>query len=392
MSVRRPVGSLFNRLLCALAILCASAGAALGLEEGPWTVAAVHGEAQVSLPTRAPRVLKPGDRIEPGSEIATAAGSRVTLTRGKTSMTLSPDSRTQIPFDSDRGQRTTIFQRFGSLLLQVDKRPEQHFEVKTPFLAAVVKGTTFSVAVGGTGASVFVSEGAVEVGALASGQVRLVRPGQTASVGQGPNADLKIHRGDRQQGERGTGEAAAAGPAGKPVAAGTQSDRTTLSAIPKAMSLAAPLQGLKITRTIGLESLDIASLTDGLVAPVAPPARVEGLVQTRVSDGGAQPRAAGSALQPAAPSSLALTGDRASVVPQRVDSIRSGLGEVAPGLSDVARGLPSNGAGLAGAAPGLTQSTPDVSRVVRRIVNPALDGAPTGGSPQGGVTAGGVGD
>ena len=42
----------------------------------------------------------------------------------------------------------------GSILLDVEKRNVQHFEVETPYLAAVVKGTQFRVTVGPTGSRV----------------------------------------------------------------------------------------------------------------------------------------------------------------------------------------------------------------------------------------------
>ena len=43
---------------------------------------------------------------------------------------------------------TTIIQQAGSILLEVEKRNVKHFQVETPYLAAVVKGTQFRVTVG----------------------------------------------------------------------------------------------------------------------------------------------------------------------------------------------------------------------------------------------------
>ena len=56
----------------------------------------------------------------------------------------------------------TIVQQAGSILLDVEKRNVKHFEVETPYLAAVVKGTKFTVTSGDEGASVKVTRGSVQ--------------------------------------------------------------------------------------------------------------------------------------------------------------------------------------------------------------------------------------
>ena len=48
-----------------------------------------------------------------------------------------------LPLEKTDGLSTTIQQRAGSILLEVEKRNVTHFEVETPYLAAVVKGTQF---------------------------------------------------------------------------------------------------------------------------------------------------------------------------------------------------------------------------------------------------------
>lgn len=387
MSGHRKIGTFLRGLFCAFAILCASIGAAIGAGEGPWRVTAIEGEAAATLPTRAPQALRLGDAIEPGSEIATEAGSHVTLTRGKTSMTLSPESRTKIPFDSDQGQRTSIFQRFGSLLLKVDKRPEQHFEVQTPFLAAVVKGTVFTVEVGGNGAAVHVSEGAVEVGALASGQVELVRPGQTATVGQGPNAGLELRDGGSRQSRQGRPDEAPSDQSGRVEPTQDGDALTRLSAAP-----AGPVTGFKITRTMGLDSLDISTLTDGLVAPFQPRVEAPGLLGTRATEGRGQSvvtagtKAVGAGKTPtlsAEVDALTVPSPGLSSRPASAAGGARPVGAVAPRLADTASGLVS-------ASPSLTSSKPDVGRLVRDVINPGLGGA-TGQGPAGGSLLGGNG-
>ena len=77
---------------------------------------------------------------------------------------------------------TTIIQQSGSILLEVEKKNVQHFQVETPYLAAVVKGTQFRVTVGNSESRVDVLRGQVEVADFKSGQFAMVAPGQAAQV------------------------------------------------------------------------------------------------------------------------------------------------------------------------------------------------------------------
>ena len=77
---------------------------------------------------------------------------------------------------------TTIIHQSGSILLDVEKRNVKHFEVETPYLAAVVKGTQFRVTVEQGAARVDVVRGQVEVTDFKSGQFAMVQPGQAAQV------------------------------------------------------------------------------------------------------------------------------------------------------------------------------------------------------------------
>ena len=62
-------------------------------------------------------------------------------------MLISPNSVVGLPTENKDGLSTTIVQQAGSILLEVEKRNVKHFEVETPYLAAVVKGTQFRVTV-----------------------------------------------------------------------------------------------------------------------------------------------------------------------------------------------------------------------------------------------------
>lgn len=351
-----------------VALLVALPEGARALDDGPWEVTALEGAATATLPTKAPRALALGDRIQPGSEIATAADARVTLARGETTMTLAPDGRTRIPTDSDSGGRTTVFQRLGSLHLKVEKRPEQHFEVETPFLAAVVKGTSFTVEVGGAGAAVSVTEGAVEVGALATGQVQLVRPGFTARVTSDPGTGLELQESTRTH-DVDHDVDANAGAADRD---GTDRRlRPDAETGPASAALSAALSvggtgGLAITRTLGAAPLDVSALTDGLVAPAPPPGRAFGaLAVERQNDDGAGTAGAhqGTAAQDTTRTQVLAVGfDDGGVASDFVGSVS---------------GRPSDATALANPARGLNAVAADVGQIVSTTVNPGVGNAGT---------------
>jgi hypothetical protein len=87
-----------------------------------------------------------------------------------------------LPTEKKDGLATTILQQAGSILLEVEKQNVKHFEVETPYLAAVVKGTQFIVRVNRDQTSVSVIRGQVEVSDFKSGQIAQVMPGQVAST------------------------------------------------------------------------------------------------------------------------------------------------------------------------------------------------------------------
>lgn len=94
---------------------------------------------------------------------------------------VSPNTSLTLPDPSDEAA-SRIQQRSGSIFLEINKRDVDHFEVQTPFLAAVVKGTRFRVSVGPTGSDVEVADGQVRVSDYRSGDVATLRKSQFARV------------------------------------------------------------------------------------------------------------------------------------------------------------------------------------------------------------------
>ncbi|MGF1609808.1 MAG: FecR domain-containing protein [Kiloniellales bacterium] len=367
-------GSLIPALALTFALLGLGAPAK-ALDEGPWLVAEVQGDAWLKAPDGGKTPLQQGAEIAPGSVVGASDGGRATLSRGGTAMTLSPASETEIPPDSDQGSRTTIFQRLGTLLLKVDKRPEQHFEVDTPFLAAVVKGTTFTVSVDGAGSAVHVVEGAVEVGSLATGEVALVRPGQTARVSSQPGSGLKLSGigapsgqsgGNQQQGQNaassGADQAAAGQSADGTVAPqGTKGQAGTSGT--NAGQHTGLARGLTIEQPIGWNSIDIAAVSNGFVA-VVPDAAVSG-VKAAVNAGGKP--AVASASTNAVTIGTVNTGNAASGVAAAGNAVFGQAGGA--GVGSVVSGTASaTGAAASGAATAATGAVAATGGTVGTVV------------------------
>jgi hypothetical protein len=136
--------------------------------------------------------------VLPGTMLATSATGRILLQRGRETMVVGPGTVMNVPADSSRAF-TTVIELMGEIEFDVEKRSGKHFEVRTPYLAAVVKGTRFSVRASAEGDSVAVERGVVEVEALGTGEKVDLLPGQSAFVSSaGLAVETTRHAGLRQ--------------------------------------------------------------------------------------------------------------------------------------------------------------------------------------------------
>ncbi len=179
-----------SRFLTAALVLAASS--AYAADDGAWTVSKSSGEVWLTSTGAQPASLKQEEFLKPGDTIRTGRTGRVLLKRGEESMMISPNSVIGVPAEKKEGLSTTIQQQAGSILLEVEKRNVKHFEVETPYLAAVVKGTQFRVTVNASSTSVDVLRGQVEVADLRTGQVAQVMPGQHATTFSNGNGGLSL--------------------------------------------------------------------------------------------------------------------------------------------------------------------------------------------------------
>jgi hypothetical protein len=154
--------------------------------DGEWTVRKSSGEVWTGAQGVHPVSLGQESVLKPGDTVTTGRNGRVLLVRGQETILIAPNSVVGVPVEKKDGLATTITQQAGSILLEVEKKNVPHFEVETPYLAAVVKGTQFRVSVTATGTRVDVQRGQVEVVDFKTGQIAQVLPGQAAqSFAQG---------------------------------------------------------------------------------------------------------------------------------------------------------------------------------------------------------------
>ena len=122
--------------------------------------------------------LNRGDVVPDDRVIRTQNNGRVTFVRGAEQIEVGPNSQIQI-FDKNGRRYTTVRQFYGSVEIEAEVQNVQHFGVRTPYLAAVVKGTKFAVTSDGDSSEVAVSRGHVAVENFATDETVLLSAGQS---------------------------------------------------------------------------------------------------------------------------------------------------------------------------------------------------------------------
>jgi hypothetical protein len=171
----------FERIL-AMALALGAVSSAHAAEGEAWSVSKSSGEVWMTTTGAQQVSLGQEEVLKPGDTIRTGRNGRVLLVRGAETILVAPNSVIGLPTEKKDGLSTTIVQQAGSILLEVEKRNVKHFEVETPYLAAVVKGTQFRVSVNAGSARIDVIRGQVEVADFRSGQIAQVMPGQVATA------------------------------------------------------------------------------------------------------------------------------------------------------------------------------------------------------------------
>jgi hypothetical protein len=172
-------------VLGGMAVLLLGTAPALADE---WAVVKLRGTVQQLIDGAWTPVAR-GDKIADDRPVRTLGDGHADLQRGAEIVTLGADTQVVIHDKADV-RYTTVQQDFGTVEVEAQVENVQHFAVETKFLAAVVKGTHFTVTASDLGASVAVERGQVEVESAASKRKTTVTIGQMASVA--PATDMVV--------------------------------------------------------------------------------------------------------------------------------------------------------------------------------------------------------
>ena len=182
---------MFGRLIGnGVALVVATLLLAAAAQADEWQIVQSSGAISIGSGGVQPAAFGPNAILPSGATVTTGKGGRVMLLHGTQTLVIGPNAVVTVP-EGDSNGITTILQRAGEVTYDVDRQNVLHFAVETPYLAAVVKGTHFTVRIGGRSAAVSVARGLVGVTDLVSGEMAAVPLGQTATVG-GPGSKLTI--------------------------------------------------------------------------------------------------------------------------------------------------------------------------------------------------------
>src|SRR3990170_3933121 len=163
-------------------VFLASPALAKGSAAAMWVVSQRSGDARVVRSGFQPVALTANAALAPGDIVTTGPTGRATLARGSDYIVVAPRSELRLPATPQPSGYTRIIQTLGTMLFKVRHTGTPHFAVDTPMLAAVVKGTTFTIVVDKDRSAVQVIEGAVEVTAADGGMQELVEGGRTVFI------------------------------------------------------------------------------------------------------------------------------------------------------------------------------------------------------------------
>lgn len=128
-----------------------------------------------------------GESLRSPFVVETGINGHAVLGDGNDEMTVNENSRVEISVDR-KNRLTKALQSIGNLLYQVLPGKMRRFEVHTPYLVSVVKGTTFTIQVTEAYATVSLLEGLVDVFATDHMNKRHeeeIHPGEVAIFGRG---------------------------------------------------------------------------------------------------------------------------------------------------------------------------------------------------------------
>lgn len=180
-----------KKLLLPLLAFFAMAAPA-GAFANDWIVSKVSQPSRYTEDRKTWVTVTPGMTVKDQSWISTGPRGRVVLERAKDRVTFQPNTLAGVFERPGFSVHTDFAQQSGQIRLEIDPRKTPHLAVQTPYLAAVVKGTVFTVSVDAKGAKVGVERGRVEVTDALSGERTGVRAGQQAAVDDNPATAMSL--------------------------------------------------------------------------------------------------------------------------------------------------------------------------------------------------------
>ena len=173
------------------AIMALAVGATAKAESPSWTLSESTGSVHI-LRAGVSSIAVAGGSLRSGDVVSTGKKGRAVLVRGREYVVVSPNSRLRITNPESSSAITQFFEEIGTVLFKIERKSTPHFGVQTPYMAAVVKGTTFSVTVSDRGSAVQVTDGAVQVATNDGGASYLLSPGAIGMVEAGQQYRLVI--------------------------------------------------------------------------------------------------------------------------------------------------------------------------------------------------------
>ncbi len=183
-------------LLCAP---LAGAGAA------DWTLVRASGDVRVNTDGANWHRISTNSALRAGDSLWTGRNGRALIRNSHSTVIVAPNSMVRIPNRELSSNKSVLFHYLGEVSAQVEKRRGDHFSVQTPYLAAIVKGTRFTVTVTKLTTEVNVQQGRVEVRDLDTGQIVRLGPGGRAATRNVPGSGMQAAPGHNTASNGGAG-------------------------------------------------------------------------------------------------------------------------------------------------------------------------------------------
>lgn len=161
-----------------------------------WRVEKISGDVRVHGASEKWIPAKPGQILNSGDSVWTGQASRAQLATDDGTVLLKPRTLVKIPSRRLARGMTVLYQAKGEITAKVRKKKSNHFSVETPFLAAVVKGTEFTIEIKSDHSRLSVKSGIVGATDTSTGESIDVTAGQSITVSKASDSATKSYSSD----------------------------------------------------------------------------------------------------------------------------------------------------------------------------------------------------